>query len=65
LLGNMDATKFAIGDVFGPQITHMTRTKVGRGFTVANTPIGNQSEFDRISARILSHHWGRFMCGPI
>ena len=19
----------------------------------------------RISARILSHHWGRFMCGPI
>ena len=49
LLGNMDATKFAIGDVFGPQITHMTRTKVGRGFTVANTPIGNQSEFDRIT----------------
>lgn len=49
LLGNMDATKFAIGDVFGPKITHMTRTKVGRGFTVANTPIGNQSEFDRIT----------------
>lgn len=49
LLGKLDATKFAIGDVFGPQITHMTRTKVGRGFTVANTPIGNQSEFDRIT----------------
>ncbi len=49
LLGKMNATKFAIGDIYGPQISQMTRTKVGRGFTVANTPVGNESEFDRIT----------------
>jgi len=49
LLGKLNATKFAIGDVYGPQISQITRTKVGRGFTVSNTPVGNESEFDRIT----------------
>ena len=49
LLGKLDATKFAVGDVFGPQIAHMTRTKIGRGFTIANSPIGDETEFDRIT----------------
>ncbi len=49
LLGKLDATQFAVGDVFGPQITHMTRTDVGRGVYVSNTPVGRQVEFDRIT----------------
>lgn len=49
LLGKLDATKFAVGDVYGPQIAHMTRTKVGRGFTISNAPIGDEREFDRIT----------------
>lgn len=49
LLGKLNATKFAIGDVFGPQISQIASTKLGRGFTVANTPIGRETEFDRIT----------------
>ena len=49
LLGKLDATKFAIGDVFGPQIAHMTRTKIGRGFTIGNSALGDETEFDRIT----------------
>lgn len=49
LLGKLNATKFAIGDIFGPQISHMTRTKIGRGVVIANTPLGSETEFDRIT----------------
>ena len=49
LLGKLDATKFAVGDIYGPQIAHMTRTKLGRGFSISNTPIGDETEFDRIT----------------
>lgn len=49
LLGKLDATKFSVGDIYGPQIAHMTRTRTGRGFLVSNTPVGNETEFDRIT----------------
>ncbi len=49
LLGRLDATNFAVGDIFGPQITHMTRTAVGRGFTFGNDPIGADTEFDSVT----------------
>lgn len=49
LLGKLDATQFALGDVFSPQIKHMSRSQGGRGFEVSNAPLGNQNEFDRIT----------------
>lgn len=49
LLGKLDATQFAVGDVFSPQIKHMSRSQVGRGFEVSNAPIGDSNEFDRIT----------------
>lgn len=49
LLGKLDATSFAVGDIFGPQINHMTRTAVGRGFTFGNEPIGADTEFDTVT----------------
>lgn len=49
LLGKLDATQFAVGDIFSPQIKHMTRSKGGRGFEVSNAPIDDQNEFDRIT----------------
>lgn len=49
LLGKLNATQFDIGDIFGPQITHMARSNVGRGFTVSNEPLGDQQEFDRVT----------------
>lgn len=49
LLGKLDATKFAVGDVFSPQIKHISRSKGGRGFEISNAPIDDQNEFDRIT----------------
>lgn len=49
LLGKLDATQFALGDVFSPQIKHISRSQGGRGFEVSNAPLGNQNEFDRIT----------------
>lgn len=49
LLGKLNATQFAVGDVFSPQIKHMTRSQVGRGFEISNAPIGDSNEFDRIT----------------
>lgn len=49
LLGKLDATQFAVGDIFSPQIKHMTRSQGGRGFEVSNAPIDDQNEFDRIT----------------
>lgn len=49
LLGKLDATQFDIGDIFGPQISHMARSSLGRGFTVSNEPLGDQQEFDRVT----------------
>lgn len=49
LLGKLNATQFAVGDVFSPQLKHIARTKGGRGFQVSNAPIGDSNEFDRIT----------------
>lgn len=49
LLGDIEATQFAVGDIFAPQVTHVSRTALGRGAFVSNEPIGQQVEFDRIT----------------
>ncbi len=49
LLGKLDATEFEIGDIFGPQITHISRTAVGRGFLVTNEPIDLDRQFDTVT----------------
>lgn len=49
LLGNLNATKFAVGDIFTPQVTHIARTDIGRGVTFSNAPLGRETEFDRIT----------------
>lgn len=49
LLGGLEATQFAVGDIFSPQVTHASRTALGRGVMVSNEPVGSQVEFDRIT----------------
>lgn len=49
LLGDLNATKFALGDIYTPQVTHVARTDIGRGVTFSNAPLGQETEFDRIT----------------
>jgi len=49
LFGPMQATEFSLGDIDTPQVPLVARTKVGRGFQIANVPLDQPTEFDRIT----------------
>lgn len=42
-------TEFAVGDVYSPEIPQVSRTQLGRGFTVSSLPIDTPTEFDKIT----------------
>lgn len=51
LLGPLQATAFGLGDVSGPQLALVSRSKFGRGAVLSTFPLDRPSEFDRITIR--------------
>ncbi|WP_155806033.1 hypothetical protein [Erythrobacter litoralis] len=51
LLGPLQATEFALGDVSNPAMPLGLRSVAGRGFSVTNAPLELVSAFDRIDLR--------------
>lgn len=49
LLGNTPLTQMAVGDIYTPEIPLVSRTQIGRGFTVSSVPLDTPSEFDKIT----------------
>lgn len=45
----MSFTEVAAGDIYSPEVPLISRTKIGRGFTVSSIPLDTPSEFDKIS----------------
>ncbi len=51
LLGPLNATEFALGDVFSPQLPLISRSGSGAGLEISSFPLFQQREFDRINLR--------------
>ncbi|MBB5684067.1 MSCRAMM family protein [Sphingobium boeckii] len=51
LLGPLDATHFAIGDVTSSATALVSQSAIGRGFAVTNRPVDRPETFDRTSFR--------------
>lgn len=51
LLGPLQVSEIALGDVAGPQIALTSRSNFGRGFVVSSFPLNQRTEFDRITLR--------------
>lgn len=51
LLGPLDATHFAIGDVTSSATALVSQSAIGRGFVVTNRPVDRPEAFDRTSFR--------------
>lgn len=49
LLGDFEATEFAMGDVSTPSTPLVATSNLGRGVFLSNLPLDNPSEFDRIT----------------
>jgi len=49
MLGPFKVSEFAFGDIYTPQVPLISKTQIGRGFTVSNFPINQPTEFDRIT----------------
>ncbi|MDN3617562.1 hypothetical protein ACFFUS_12225 [Vibrio gallaecicus] len=56
--GILGTTEFQIGDVFTPNIDHLTSSSSGRGVYLSNRELGRASEFDRTTLRgMLINGW--------
>ncbi|MCZ6771865.1 MAG: SPOR domain-containing protein, partial [Proteobacteria bacterium] len=51
LLGPLRVSEIALGDVAGPQVTLISRSRFGRGFVISSIPLHQPTEFDRITLR--------------
>ncbi len=49
LLGDIEATEFAMGDIVTPTVPMVAGAVLGRGVFLSNFPLDNPSEFDRIT----------------
>ncbi len=49
LLGPLDASEFAVGDITSPKIPLVSSVRSGRGVSVTNLPVNTPTEFDRIT----------------
>lgn len=49
VLGSIPVTEIAAGDIYSPEVPLVSRTQIGRGFTVSSVPLDTPSEFDKIT----------------
>lgn len=49
LLGGAPLTEVAVGDIYTPETPLVSRTQIGRGFTLSTVPLDTPSEFDKIT----------------
>lgn len=47
LLGRLQATELAVGDVVSPRVTLISNTRFGRGAEVSTFPLGREGQFNR------------------
>lgn len=49
VLPDMPFTEIAVGDIYSPEVPLISRTQIGRGFTMSSIPLDTPSEFDKIT----------------